>query len=149
MTGKFAGVLDKYFYFCMSLLIAVIVVYGFSRTMDKRIIHPETAPPAILYIHAVVFFGWVAFFIFQSALVRSGNVRLHRLTGWFGVALGVVIPVVGISTAITMTRIHISRDHSPDDAAFMLVPFFDIICFLIPFALAVYLRKKPEFHRRL
>ena len=98
---------DRYFYFAMSLLMTVVVVYGFSRTMGARIIHPKTTPPTILYIHAFVFYGWLAFFIFQSALVRTHNVRLHRSMGWFGVALGVVIPVLGISTAITMNRIQV------------------------------------------
>jgi hypothetical protein len=139
--------LDKYFYFAMSLLILAVVVYGFSHTMGQRLFHPTTPPPFILYIHATIFFGWLAFFIFQSALIRTRNARLHRLTGWFGVALGVVIPVLGVSTAITMTRREISSD--PSAASFMLVPFFDVTCFLVTFALAIYWRKKPEFHRRL
>ena len=96
---------DRYFYFAMSLLMTVVVVYGFSRTMSARIIHPKTTPPTILYIHAFVFYGWLAFFIFQSALVRTHNVRLHRIDGlvWCG-AWCVVIPVLGISTAITIER---------------------------------------------
>lgn len=140
---------DRYFYFAMSLLMTVVVVYGFSRTMSARIIHPKTTPPTILYIHAFVFYGWLAFFIFQSALVRTHNVRLHRSMGWFGVALGVVIPVLGISTAITMNRIRVMANPASDAAAFMLVPFLDIACFTTTFALAIYWRKKPEYHRRL
>ena len=144
-----AGLWDKYFYFAMSLLMTVVVVYGFSLTMGARIIHPKTAPPTILYIHAFVFYGWLAFFIFQSALVRTHNVRLHRSMGWFGVGLGVVIPVLGISTAITMNRIKMMANSASDAAAFMLVPFLDIACFTTKFALAIYWRKKPEYHRRL
>ncbi len=63
MTTKRAGALDKYFYFFMSLLIAVVVVYGFSRTVDKKLIHPDVARPRVLYLHAAVFSGWVLFFI--------------------------------------------------------------------------------------
>jgi hypothetical protein len=146
---KRAGLWDTYFYFAMSLLMTAVVVAGFSLTMGARIIHPKTPPPTILYIHAFVFWGWLAFFIFQSALVRTLNVRLHRTAGWFGVALGVVIPVLGIWTAITMNRIKVRVNHDPDVAAFMLVPFLDIACFTTTFALAIYWRKKPEFHRRL
>jgi hypothetical protein len=32
--------LDKYFYFAMSLLIAAIVVAGFSRTVNQNLFHP-------------------------------------------------------------------------------------------------------------
>jgi hypothetical protein len=133
----------------MSLLMTAVVVSGFSLTMGARIIHPKTPPPTILYIHAFVFYGWLAFFILQSALVRTHNVRVHRTLGWFGVALGVVIPVLGISTAITMNRIKMMANPASDAAAFMLVPFNDIVCFTTAFALAIYWRKKPEFHRRL
>ena len=147
--AKRGGLWDTYFYFAMSLVIAAVVVGGFSLTMGPRIIHPKVAQPTILYIHAFVFYGWLAFFIFQSALVPTHNVRLHRTAGWFGVALGVVIPVLGIWTAITMNRIKVTVNHDLDAAAFMLVPFNDIVCFATTFALAIYWRKKTEFHRRL
>jgi hypothetical protein len=146
---KRGGLWDTYFYFAMSLLMTAVVVAGFSLTMGPRIIHPKTSPPTILYIHAFVFYGWLAFFIFQSALVRTHNVRLHRMAGWFGVALGVVIPPLGISTAITMNRIKVMADPGSDAAWFMMVPFLDIVCFTTTFALAIYWRKKPEYHRRL
>ena len=87
--------------------------------------------------------------MFQSALVRTRNVALHRRTGWFGVALGATIPVLGISTAVTMARFKILQFHATDAESFLIVPFFDIIAFTIPFALAICWRKKPEFHRRL
>jgi hypothetical protein len=148
-TTALAGLLNKYFYFFMSLLIAVTIVYGFSRTVNQNLIHATPPRPFILYLHAAVFTGWLIFFIFQSVLVRTHNVRVHRQTGWFGVALGVAILFVGISTAITMARFKILYLHSTDADSFLVVPLFDIICFIIPFALAIYWRKRPEFHRRL
>jgi hypothetical protein len=143
MTTRAAGILDKYFYFSMSLLIAVLVIFGFSQTVDHNLIHAVPTRPWILYLHAVVFPSWVVFFILQTALVRTRNVRLHRKLGWFGVALGAMIPVLGISTAITMTRFDIRNLHVPDAAAFMIVPFWDVTSFTIVFALAVYWRRNP------
>ncbi len=141
--------LDKYFYFSMSLLIAAIVVYGFSHTVNDNLLHPAVPRPLLLWFHSVVFSGWVVFFIFQSALVRTRNVRVHRATGWFGAALGAVIPVLGISVAIIMTRFKTHQLHQANAATFILVPFLDICCFTSTFWLAIYWRKKPEFHRRL
>ena len=149
LTAKRAGLWNRYFYFFMSLLIAVIVVYGFSHTINENLIHPAIPRPFILYIHAAVFSSWLVFYIFQSVLIRTHHVALHRLTGWFGVALGVTIPILGISTAIAMGRFNTFRLHETDAAAFLIIPFFDIVCFTIPFALAIYWRKKSEFHRRL
>jgi hypothetical protein len=62
---RIAAALDRYFYFFMSLAIAAVVAYGFSHTVDKRLLHAVPARPAILYLHAAVFSGWVIFLIFS------------------------------------------------------------------------------------
>jgi hypothetical protein len=144
-----ARLLENYLYFFMSLLIAAIVVYGFSQTVEKKLVHPALPRPSVLYVHAMVFFGWVLFFIVQSALVRVRKVQWHRRIGWFGVGLGGAMPAVGISTAIAMGRFNTFRLHARYAEANLLISFFDITAFTIPFALAIYWRKKPEFHRRL
>jgi hypothetical protein len=148
-TRKFAGLLDKYFYFFMTLLVTVVVAYGFSRTIGENLIHPAFPRPLLLYFHAAVFTGWLAFYIFQSVLVRTHNVRVHMLAGWFGVALGVAIPPLGIATTITMARFNTLHKLDTNAAANMIIPLFDMACFAVPFALAIYWRKKPNFHRRL
>jgi hypothetical protein len=103
----------------MSLLIPAVVVYGFSFTVGNRLIHPAIPRPPILYLHAVVFSGWLLFFLLQSALVRSHNVRLHRRIGWFGAALGVLIFVVGVSTAVAMARFNTLQMHATDAESFL------------------------------
>ena len=149
VIAKRGSLLEKYFYFFMSILIIVVVVYGFSFTVGKNLIHPAVPPPLILYVHAAVFPGWLVFFILQSGLVRTHNVQWHRQIGWFGMALGITIIVVGVSTAITMARFNTVQLHSGDEDSFLMIPFFDMVCFTTTFALAIYCRKKPEFHRRL
>lgn len=148
-TVRRAPLLEKYFYFGMSLLVAAVVVYGFSHTVDQRLIHANPAPPWILWLHGIVFSGWLAFFIFQSALIRTHNVKLHRKTGWFGAGLGALIPVLGISTAIIMDRFDFSQFHRADAKVFFSIQLWDMVAFATAFWLAVYWRKKPEFHRRL
>jgi len=133
----------------MSLLIAAIIVYGFHFTVDKNLFHPVTPRPLLLYFHAAVFSFWVVFFILQSSLVRTGNVRVHRLMGWFGLALGIAIILLGVSTALTMARFDIVQLHSTNARWRMIVPLFDMVCFTPIFFLAIYWRKKPQLHRRL
>jgi hypothetical protein len=144
-----AAFLRQYFYFCMSLLVAVVVVYGFSHTIGHNLLHASPIPPFILTIHAIVFPGWVLFFILQSSLVRSRNVRLHRTLGWFGLALGIVIIVIGYLTATGMDRFHLQGPTDTDTPAFLIIQLMDLTCFAVPFALAIYWRRRPEFHRRL
>ncbi len=150
-TSGFSAFLKNYFYLSMSLLIAGIVTLGFGRTVDKRLLHPAEPRPLILTFHAILFSAWVVFYIVQSLLVRTHNVRLHRRLGWFGAALGAALPLIGISTAVIMARFHIFTQHANATAveAFLIVPFFDVTAFAVPFVLAIWWRNKPEFHRRL
>src|SRR5258707_3161975 len=149
VTTKRSGLLDQHFYFFMALLIPAVVAYGFSFTVGENLIHPAIPRPLILYVHAAVFSGWLVFFMLQSALVRTQNVNWHRRIGWFGVALGVVIPVLGVFTTITMGRFNILRLDSTRAESALMIPLFDMVAFTPTFALAIYYRKKPEFHRRL
>jgi hypothetical protein len=149
VTTKHGGLHDQYFYFFMSLLIAAVVVYGFSFTVGNNLIRPAIPRHLILYVHAAIFSGWLVFVMLQSALVRTHNVHWHRRIGWFGVALGVVIPVLGVSTAITMGRFNILRLHSTKEESGLMIPLFDMVAFTGTFVLAIYWRKKSEYHRRL
>jgi len=148
-TTGFRRFLDKYFYFVMSLLMVAIIVNGFGRTVDRIMLHPAVPPPAILWVHAGVFSGWLLFFIFQSALVRTGNVKWHRFFGWFGAGLGAFMIPLGIATAIVMERFEVHRLHKTGVYAFLISPIVDIVCFTALFVLAIARRKKPELHRRL
>jgi hypothetical protein len=139
----------QFFYFFMSLLIVATVVYGFSHTIDHNLIHASPLPPFVLYIHAIVFPAWIVFFIVQSSLIRSHNVRLHRRLGWFGVGLAVALVIVGAWTAISIVRFSIEQKDPFNSTAFTIVQVMDLACFAVPFALAIHWRKKPEFHRRL
>jgi hypothetical protein len=143
-----AAFLRKYFYFCMSLLIAVVVVYGFSHTIGQNLLHASPIPPFVLTIHAIVFPGWVLFFILQTALVRTHNVPLHRTLGWFGLAFAIGVLVIGYMTATGMERFLLQQQRTKT-AAFLIIQLMDLICFAIPFSLAIDWRRRPEFHRRL
>ena len=147
LTGR-NGLVDKYFYFAMSLLAVALVVWGFGSTVNSNLIHPDIARPTILWVHAGAFSTWVLFFVLQSALVRTHNVRVHRSLGWFGVALGAFMVPLGLITAVIMARFKFHQLHQANAALFLSVPFLDITCFATFFTLAVYWRKKPELHRR-
>lgn len=143
------GLVDRYFYFAMSLAAAAIVVAGFSQTVGEKLLHPAVAPPAILWFHGAVFSSWILFFIFQSALVRTRNVKWHRLIGWYGAGLAAVMIPLGFATGILMVHFETYQLHERGRYAFLAIPFFDIGVFAVCIALAIWWRKKPEPHRRL
>ena len=150
ITGR-KGLLDRYFYFAMSLLIAVITVYGFSFTINANLLHPAKPRPVLLWFHAAAFSAWVVLFIVQSALIRTRNLRLHRYLGWFGAALGAVMVPLGFAVAVIMGRFHIHQLHQAASLyeAPLISPFYDMTAFGILLALAVYWRRRPDWHRRL
>ncbi len=147
-TGR-NGILCRYFYFAMSLLLAAIVVSGFKRTVNQNLFHPAVPRPFILWIHASAFTAWVIFFISQSALVRVRKVSWHRSIGWFGAGLAALMVPLGVTTAIVMARFDTVQLHAKDADAFLSIPFYDMIAFGVCMALAIYWRTKPELHRRL
>jgi hypothetical protein len=97
-----------------------------------------------------VFYGWVLFFMLQSGLVKIRKTRWHRMLGWFGLALGIAVLVLGVSTTIAMHRFEFNTLHQGQLAIFSIsVPLWDMVCFVAAFSLAILWRKKLEYHRRL
>ena len=141
--------IEKYFYLCMSVFIAAVIGYGFGHTVDNKLIHGNPRRPILLWVHAVLFSGWIAFYISQSVLVRVRKVKLHRALGWAGAALGTSMVVVGPWVALVMARFDISQLHRPNRDAFLIIPLFDMAVFATCFGLAILWRTRPEFHRRL
>ena len=148
VTGR-NRIVQRYFYFAMSLLLAAIVVDGFKRTVNDNLFHPAVPRPFILWIHGAAFAGWITFFICQSTLVRIHKVSWHRSIGWFGAGLATVMVPLGITTAIIMTRFDTVQLHQSGIDSFLSIPFYDMIAFGACIALAIYWRTKPELHRRL
>jgi hypothetical protein len=148
VTGR-NGLVDRYFYFAMSLLLASIVVWGFSRSVDHNLIHAAPARPLLLWIHGAAFSAWVVFYIFQSALVRTRNVKWHRFFGWFGTGLAAVMVPLGVTIAVIMARFDLHVLHETGIETFLAIPFFDMLAFSLFVGLAIYWRKQPELHRRL
>ncbi len=148
--APFLSLLDRYFYFGMSLLILVLVTVMFSTTVPARLFHPKSAPPYILWVHGAVFYGWVLFFILQSGLIKIRKARWHRAIGWFGLALGVAVLGLGVSTTIVMHRFEVLTLRQGRDAIISIsVPLWDMVCFALVFSLAILWRKRLEYHRRL
>ena len=143
------GLADRYFYFVMSLVFAGLVVWGFSHSVMPNLIRATPPRPGLLWVHGIAFSSWVVFYIVQSGLVRTHNVRIHRTLGWFGAGLGAAMVVLGVSVALVMGHFDLVAEHQADAPAFELVGFSDMLVFGTLLALAIAWRKKPVLHRPL
>jgi len=139
------------FFLVMALLVAGIVAYGFSFTLDQRLLHAAPRKPWIVWVHAAVFFGWVGLFAAQATLVSLRRLAWHRRLGVAGLVWGSLIPVVGIATALVSARMKsvAGADARAAAEAFLVIPLNDMLCFTTLFVSAAMLRPRPEYHRRL
>ncbi len=142
---------DRWFFVSFSYLAALVVAYGFSHTVGRNLLRASIARPPILWVHAFVFFGWVVLFIVQTTLVRTRHVRWHRTLGVAGMLMGATMPVIGVVTSLRMSRFDL--DHGifdeAESAAFLSIPFNDMIFFTFALAAAFWWRRRPEVHRRM
>jgi hypothetical protein len=134
------------FYPGMALTIATVVGVGFGPTIGVRLIHPPSPRPFILHLHVVLFVTWVLLLIVQTLLVRSRRIDWHRRLGVVGLIVGTSMPIVGITTALVMTRL---AGNGVEGQAALAVSFFDMFAFATTFGLAMCLRRRPDYHRRL
>src|ERR1700745_3925037 len=63
--------------------------------------------------------------------------------------MGGLILCVGGGTAMTMARFDMIRLKINNADADMIIPMWDMVAFTPAFVLAIYWRKRPEFHRRV
>lgn len=149
-TGR-NGLLDKYFYFAMAVLIAIITTYGFHFTILSNLVEAAVPRPWIVWVHATVFTAWLVLFVVQSGLVRLRRVSWHRTLGWLGLVIGGAMPLLGCATAIVMDRFRFQRLHADPtyEANFLILQLNDMLLFTVFFGLAALWRKKPQLHRRL
>lgn len=141
--------LGRYFYLGMSLVLAGLVVWGFSHTVDANLFHANPPRPLLLWMHGAAFSTWVLFFIAQSTLIRVRNVSVHRTLGWFGTGLAAAMVGLGLTIAVVMARFDTLALHEKGVDSFVSIPFWDMLVFGMCIALAILWRKKPEYHRRL
>jgi hypothetical protein len=134
------------FFLTMAIAMAAVIVGGFSANLLLG--RSSFALPLIYHVHAFVFFGWVALYVMQNALIAGGAVHIHRRLGWLALVWAPAMIVLGI--AVTL---HAVRNHGGP-------PFFDLNEFLIGNIMgllgfaglvtaAIMLRRRTDWHRRL
>ncbi len=148
-TSPLKMFLGRYFYLCSSVVMAGLAGWAFSHTVDARLFHASPPRPLLLWFHAAIFSAWIVLFITQSALVRVRKVGLHRTLGWFGAALAATMVVSGFIVSVVMLRFEMTALNRNRVASFLSVLWADMVIFGVCMALAIYFRKRPEYHRRL
>ncbi|HZZ93223.1 MAG TPA: hypothetical protein VFE23_11735 [Usitatibacter sp.] len=124
----------------------LVVLVGFAPTYYLKAFFADRALSPLVHVHGLIMTTWFATFFAQVWLVESGNVRVHRKLGIFGVSLAVLILVIGTTTAIVAA--HNGASPGPPPLVFLAIPLGDMLVFGTLVALAVAYRKRGDFHKR-
>jgi hypothetical protein len=139
---------ERSFYVGAALGVVVIVLAGFS--IDVDLLRDMSGLSALVRLHGVVMFGWIALFVTQTVLVARHRVDLHRRLGIFGALLAAVIVIANTATALVAFRL--GGQHLPPGMPappFLAVAWFDLLTFAILVSGGIALRRRSDWHKRL
>lgn len=141
---------DRWFYAAFGLALAAVVFVGFAPSFYlKSMIHAPPPLSALTVVHGVVFTAWVGLFAVQAALIGAGRTGLHRQLGMLGALLFGAMIVLGLDTALTAGRLGHAPPGAPTPLAFMALPLSFILFAALLVGAALWLRTKPDTHKRL
>ena len=135
------------FYLIMALLMAAVIVGGFSQTVPGDFA-PSPGLPLLLHIHGAVFTCWVLVFVAQPAFVARGSLKLHRQVGMAGAVLAGAMVIMGLAATFYAVRYHRVPSFFPP-TIFLVMNGIGILVFGGLVAGGVALRRKAEWHKRL
>lgn len=137
------------FFLRLSVFFLVIALVGFSTTFFIPLGRGTFQAPPVIYVHGVIVFGWLLFFIAQSSLIAGRKVKLHRRLGWYGAALAAGVVGTGVLVGLYATR----RDIAAGGGDFAVGQFVNILIEMVLFggyvAAAILLRRDGASHKRL
>ena len=140
---------DRKLYLIAAAAFPLLVLAGYFRSYYFSAFFDVPPMAALVHAHGLVMTAWVIFFTVQIALVRTKNVKVHMSLGLVGIALATLAVVVGMATAYNAQLIHHRAPAGIDPYAFFLIPFSDLVIFVVLFAAAIYYRKRPAEHKSL
>jgi len=140
---------ERWFYTGMALAMLATVFVGFAPTFFLRPLFPDTPVPgeAIFTLHGIAFSAWVVLLLVQARLVAGRHIALHRRLGACGIALAVIMVVLGTMAALVAARRGFIGVPVPP-MQFLAIPLFDMLLFSLFVALAVVRRREPQKHKR-
>lgn len=149
-AGGARSLADRGFLVALVALMIVIVLGGFWP-FYAALAGGAASAHWIIYLHAAVFSGWMILLLAQAILVFGRRVLLHRALGRFGIAYGTLVLVLGLVVAFAAPAMNVLAGRSTLDeaAAFLILPFVDMLLFAGFFAAAIVSRMRKELHKRL
>ncbi len=137
------------FYVVISLLMTVLVVIGFWRTLFGPLLNGTLDLAPVFTLHAVVSMGWMVLLVVQASLVLGGRVELHRRVGRFGIGYAALVIAMALWLTFDRFAVRIEAGEFREAHQNLYFPLVDLALFAGFFGAAVLYRRRPETHKRL
>jgi hypothetical protein len=141
---------DRWFYFSMAVLSAVIIFAGFAPSYYLKSVFQAPPPLSPLTsLHGIVFTAWTLLFVLQTGLIAVNRPGLHRTLGILGAVLFGVVIAVGVTTSIVAAQLGHVPPGAPAPLAFMALPLAAMAGVTVLVLIALANRARPGVHKRL
>lgn len=152
MATRPAVTINRRFYTWFVVGAFLIVFAGFARTFYLRLLFQTKGLPLLLHLHGFLFTAWFVLFFVQARLVARHRIDLHRKLGIVGAVLAPLCACVAIAVSLHAGRRGVLAHLTPLTNLQARPGAMDMgtsLMFLVLVAIALYLRRRPEYHKRI
>ena len=143
---------NRRFYTWFAVCAFLIIFAGFAHSYYLRLVFETKGLPLLLHLHGFLFTAWFVLFFVQVRLVARHRVDLHRKLGVVGAFLAPLCACVAIRVSFNAgRRFVLAHPNSLTNlrARPAAMDFGTSLMFLVLVAIALYLRRRPEIHKRV
>jgi len=138
------GLFVAYAWICLAVAIG-----GFVPSFWWSMATGGTSGTWLVFVHGMMFSGWVVLFLAQTIQVERGRLNHHRAWGVLGVGMASMLLLLGIATAVGSLEARLAAGFGDKARAFTIVPMTSVAMFFGFFAAAVANVHRPDWHKRL
>ena len=125
----------------------IIIGIGFGFDLHNYL-HESPPVPTIVHFHAVATTLWLLLVTVLVLLVEVGNVKLHRLLGWFAAGFAVIVVVIAPLSELSWQALNLNTPGALPPQ-FLSIAFAGVFGLLLLLPYGILLRRNPAAHRRV
>ena len=142
------------FFLGMSVLLLLILLVGFSRTLYLRLFFDVPPIPFYLHVHGATVTAWFVWLVSQASLVNVNRVDVHRRIGLAGAVLGAAIIPAGLMATLQVVGRLPEMGFELEPIIYFIswvvwANFHMLLGFVAFLAVALLLRRRTDYHKRL
>ncbi len=126
-----------------------VALAGFSTTLFLPVFEGTFQAPRIVDLHGALFFSWLVLLIYQTGLIRSRRVQLHRRVGWALLGLATAMAASGVAVGVYVTRRDLAAGLGDAARGQFVNILMEMVLFLGFVVAGVLCRRNKEWHKRL